>query len=65
MRRPPPHGRLTLAVIIAIAAAIGVAFAWTWVPPSAGTKAAVLDAVVGYELGPAAVSRADASRSRA
>lgn len=55
MRRPLPHGRLTLAVLIAIAVAIGLAYAWTWVPPSAGTKAAVLDAVVGYELAPASV----------
>ena len=55
MRRPLPHGRLILAVLTAVAAAIAVAYAWTWIPPSAGTKAAVLDAVVGFELAPAPV----------
>ena len=55
MRRPLPHGRLILAVLIAIAAVIAVAYAWTWIPPSAGAKAAVLKAVVGFELAPAPV----------
>ena len=55
MRRPLPHGRLILAVLSAIAALIAVAYAWTLIPPSAGAKAAVLKAVVGFELAPAPV----------
>ena len=55
MRRLRPHTRLILAVLSAIAAVIAVAYAWTLIPPSAGTKATVLKAVVGYELAPAPV----------
>jgi hypothetical protein len=55
VRRPLPHRRLVLAVLIIVAGAVAGAYAWTWTPPGAGTKAAVIDAVVGYELVPAPV----------
>ena len=55
MRRPLRHGRLILGVLIAIAALIAVAYAWTLIPPNASTKAAVLKAVVGFELAAAPV----------
>jgi hypothetical protein len=55
VRRPLPHGRLVLVVLIIVAVAIAGAYAWTLIPPGAGTKAAVLKAVVGYELVPAPV----------
>jgi len=55
VRRPLPHGRFILGVLIAIAAVAAAAYAWTLIPPSAGTKAAVLAAVVGYELAPTPV----------
>ena len=50
-----PHQRAILAVALVVAAVVGVADAWTYLPPFPGTKAAVQRAIVEYELAPAPV----------
>jgi len=42
-------------VALMVAAVVGVADAWAYVPPFRGTKAAVQRAIVEYELVPAPI----------
>ena len=50
-----PHPRIVLVLVLAVAVLVAAGDAWTYWPPSPGTKTAVDRALVGYELAAAPI----------